>query len=93
MNGIFIRCKRCRHAWTYHGKKRSSHKFFAYTSCPHCRANIKIPKNKVVGDGEERGPERSTLSVPASPLLSENSENSGLPSQPKNEETGENYEP
>ena len=38
-----MKCKRCGYRWDYKGNSNY------YTSCPRCRANIKV------GDGEEDG--------------------------------------
>lgn len=39
--GIEIICPKCEYAWNYKGKSKY------YTSCPRCRANIKL-KQEIV---------------------------------------------
>ena len=48
----------CNHIWIYHGKSRF------YASCPFCRRNVHVIKNKICSphnDTEFTGPTISTL--------------------------------
>jgi Zn finger protein HypA/HybF involved in hydrogenase expression len=35
--GITLNCKHCKYSWNYMGNA------LYYTSCPRCKANVKIP--------------------------------------------------
>ena len=37
-----LECKRCRHRWTYRGKKQLTPAYPLYVTCPRCRTVVKL---------------------------------------------------